>query len=148
MMCTFLYNREKCIPLQLSHCTLLNRLISQGFNGTGRYYVDYLNARCVEDCKEDDVAPNGGICGGLVKEGWVDLHDTSRICCEAKLPYLDAEFCVDNSGIGGYNGTGEYYSKGGGGVVDARCVRDCEEGEAEVSFCPIIFLGTLGALGL
>ncbi|KAL7524507.1 hypothetical protein ACHAXR_000603, partial [Thalassiosira sp. AJA248-18] len=65
------------------------------FNGTGKFYVDYQNEICVEDCEVDGEATNGGICGGIIEESWVELFDDAASCCDSKLSYV--QYCAENS---------------------------------------------------
>ena len=67
------------------------------FNGTNLFYPDSEGKRCVEDCEVGGNATNGGICGGIVEESWMQLYDDAAACCAEKLSSL-GEHCVVLSG--------------------------------------------------
>lgn len=71
---------------------------------------------CAEDCEGN--ATNGGICGGIIDESSVELFDDAMACCEAKLSYLELEYCVDNS-LEAIDGTDHYFA-----VSEGHCVKD------------------------
>lgn len=58
--------------------------------GTGLFYVDYVNSKCVADCKEG----NGAICGGLANSAQDQLYSHPHDCCESNLHWKATEFCV------------------------------------------------------
>ncbi len=57
--------------------------------GTKKFYVDWINEQCVQDC--NGPAP----CGGLA-QAWDPLYDSSAACC-AKVPGRTAGDCLYTS---------------------------------------------------
>ncbi len=86
--------------------------------GTSRFYVDYANSRCAQDCPvvdEESASGNGAAidgnntnCGGVVEDVGTTLHADAAICCAASLGYISSELCEDRSN-GTAIGTGMYY---------------------------------------
>mmetsp|Transcript_28994 Transcript_28994/g.53002 ORF Transcript_28994/g.53002 Transcript_28994/m.53002 type:complete len:675 (-) Transcript_28994:143-2167(-) len=116
------------------------------YEGTRRYYVDYRNSRCAQDCpspivveeergRNNDATLSSGttnnantICGGLVVNSTTVLHDDASSCCAATLGYMHSELCLDRSN-GTATGTGLYYP-----IEEGICVKDtsatpCPSGE-------------------
>lgn len=87
------------------------------FNGTGKFYVDYGNNKCSEDC-EGENATSGGICGGIIEDASVKLFDDAETCCAEKLSYIELEFCMANT-LTAINATEQYFS-----VTEGHCVKD------------------------
>lgn len=56
--------------------------------GSGKYYIDWRNEKCVADCAEGSGEQD---CGGLA-EIWDDLHETAADCCDY-MPWVDREQC-------------------------------------------------------
>jgi hypothetical protein len=69
--------------------------------GSGLWYADQLNGKCVTDCKEG----NGVTCGGLAKVFSDRIYSDPRSCCESELQWRFPEFCeVSNMKLlGGYS---------------------------------------------
>jgi hypothetical protein len=59
--------------------------------GSGDYYVDWQNFKCVKDCDEDSADPE---CGGLAK-GWDQLYDSQNECCSSRLSWLPQGECKE-----------------------------------------------------
>jgi len=117
------------------------------YEGTSRYYVDYRNSRCAQDCPSPVVEEEGGggnnnnatsssgstnntntNCGGLVVDSSTVLHEDAVSCCAASLGYMHSELCLDRSN-GTATGTGLYFP-----IEDGICVKDtsatpCPSGE-------------------
>jgi len=94
------YNKNKCINEQ----------------GSGLWYVDHLNKRCVVDCDESSkylrdlyllflfilmymaltlipVLTDGPLCGGIATPLSEDLYADPKSCCEDKLGWIQSQFC-------------------------------------------------------
>jgi hypothetical protein len=90
--------------------------------GTGLWYVDYAELKCVTDCEE---GVGGSTCGGLAPPNLEDLYANPRECCKAHLQWVYEEFCeADSLGNECYVGTGKFYR---GKEADEVCVRDCAD---------------------
>ena len=48
--------------------------------GTGLWYMQYVNEKCVKDCKDDGT---DNACGG-VADPWVPKYDTLKNCCRER----------------------------------------------------------------
>jgi hypothetical protein len=57
--------------------------------GSGLWYADQLNGKCVTDCKEG----NGATCGGLANVFSDRIYSDPRSCCESELQWRFPEFC-------------------------------------------------------
>ncbi|KAL7471237.1 hypothetical protein ACHAXS_011542 [Conticribra weissflogii] len=89
-------------------------------SGSGNWYVDYENKRCVQDCP---TSTTGSPCGGLA-ESHEQLFTTAAACCASRLSYFAAGFCEANSLRTPYLGSFDWY-------VDYQtnlCVQDCDSG--------------------
>ncbi|KAL7532097.1 hypothetical protein ACHAXR_006217 [Thalassiosira sp. AJA248-18] len=58
--------------------------------GSGNYYVNWVEVKCVKDCAETPTDPQ---CGGLAKR-WDPLFDSANSCCSSKLSYIDKSECT------------------------------------------------------
>jgi hypothetical protein len=86
--------------------------------GTGLWYVDYAELKCVTDCE----AGVGGTCGGLAPPNLVDLYASPQECCKENLQWIFHDFCASDSLANGcYAGSGKFYAGSTGKV----CVKDC-----------------------
>ncbi|ACI64978.1 predicted protein [Thalassiosira pseudonana CCMP1335] len=97
--------------------------LGNSYAGSGDYYVDYVNGRCVMDC--DEATPG---CGGIATTAAFTLYADAATCCSEKLGYLNADVCASNSNPAS-TGTGKYFAN----VQDSICVNDetgnCPTGE-------------------
>ena len=84
------------------------------YNGTGKFYVDYQNNKCVQDC----ATPTAG-CGGIIADTSTALYADAAACCAAKLSYVDADVCKSNSNSTS-TGTGKYYADS----QNKKCLKD------------------------
>jgi hypothetical protein len=57
--------------------------------GSGMWYADQLNGKCVVDCEES----GGEMCGGLADLHSDRLFPDARTCCEEKLHWRFTDFC-------------------------------------------------------
>eukprot|EP00804_Cyclotella_cryptica_P013486 CCRYP_020173-RA/>CCRYP_020173-RA protein AED:0.36 eAED:0.26 QI:0/0/0/1/0/0.5/2/0/299 len=64
-----------------------NKCISP--KGSGLWYVNHLEGKCVTDCEEG----NGATCGGLANPTSDELYNDPKSCCQSQLPYLSAAYC-------------------------------------------------------
>lgn len=68
--------------------------------GTGKFYINnLLNPHlCVRDCEPGGPlnSPNS-ICGGIVTESWITLHQTVDDCCNYQLRWMDLAVCKDKA---------------------------------------------------
>ena len=69
------YNKNKCINEQ----------------GSGLWYVDHLNKRCVVDCDESSKYLRDLYLLFLVRSE--DLYADPKSCCEDKLGWIQSQFC-------------------------------------------------------
>ncbi|KAL7468994.1 hypothetical protein ACHAXS_009230 [Conticribra weissflogii] len=103
-------------PDAASCCTAKLSSIAKGFceakstgttyAGSMKWYVDYENSRCEQDCKTA-----GGTCitpGGIIEASSTTLYDSASLCCAGKLSYINTEVCASNSNPSS-TGTGKYY---------------------------------------
>ena len=107
--------QERLSWIDSSNCDTL----SQGGNITGtlKWYVDYGNQMCVQDCPAD-----GASCGGLAAL-FEMLYDDETACCEEKLSYISAGLCQAKSLANGtYAGTNQWYVD----YESNKCVQDCD----------------------
>ena len=91
--------------------------------GTSKWYVDYVNEKCVQDC--DSAA--GVTCGGIVESAHVTLYESSDRCCSESLGWVPSKECeadathtLDTSS----GGTNKWYVN----YRFSRCVQDCVGG--------------------
>ena len=89
-------------------------LASGTYAGTSKWYVDYQNNKCVQDC----ATPTAG-CGGIIEDTSTALYADAAACCAAKLSYVDADVCASNSNPTS-TGTGKYYAD----TQNKKCVVD------------------------
>ena len=57
--------------------------------GSGLWYVDHENNRCVVDCEQG----NGPLCGGVISSITEDLFAEPKSCCETHLGWIHSDFC-------------------------------------------------------
>lgn len=100
------------------------------YEGTGNFYVDYKQSKCVRDCPVEESSDTNTNCGGLVETSNTRLHEDSFWCCAKDLGYMSLDLCADRSN-GTSTGTGLYYPSGDG---SSFCVKDtsampCPPGE-------------------
>ena len=82
--------------------------------------MDYSGNRCVQDCLETASPTSGdGVCGGIADS---QLFDTSQLCCDGKLAYLDLAFCMDKS-LATSTGTEKYFPDSGSSI---GCIKDTD----------------------
>jgi len=142
---------EECCRSQFSYlalglCVASSEHDGEGdvdYSGSGEYYVDYENGRCVQDCAppaSDDADPSapssssssdpssaGGICGGIVAESSTALYANATACCSARLSYMDPFLCETRSEAGGAEeGTFRLYPRASSGT----CVIDYDPSHA------------------
>ena len=140
-------NATACCEAKLRYKSLLYcETISDGgdYAGSGWYFADYPNSRCLSDC--DESIP---WCGGIVEESSVEMNETIAGCCDTFFPSIDSDLCAEASGKLCFasihftyyasitrliysssrhqpdptsTGTGKYY----GVVADSVCVADDE----------------------
>ena len=90
---------------------------------TGKFYVDYADNACKQDC----AAASGTNCGGHPGDKATQLFSTAALCCSSKLSYLNQATCVSKSTTGSAasaTGSAKWY-------VDwsiSKCVKDCPSG--------------------
>ena len=73
----FSWNINKCLGTSSSTTA----------SGTNKWYVDWTDSKCVQDCV--GTSP----CGGIV-ESWEELHSShDEECCEKKLSWLSKRAC-------------------------------------------------------
>jgi len=97
-------------------------------NGSGLWYVDHMNGKCVTDCEEG----NGETCGGFANRVSNNLYSNPRDCCSAELFYRFIEFCeADSLSSECYAGTGLFYR--GDDAGKKVCVRDCDPASGDLT---------------
>ena len=58
--------------------------------GSGKWYVNFNDFKCVKDC----IPSVGDInCGGLA-QAWDILYETSDQCCKLRLSWIDRDECT------------------------------------------------------
>ena len=68
------------------------------YEGTGKFYVNDQTETCVRDCEPGSpLEVPDRICGGIVRESWVQLFNTVTECCSFKLSWIDPDVCVDKA---------------------------------------------------
>lgn len=90
-----------------------------GSVGFGKWYVDWKDDHCLQDCDVGVAAS----CGGRARN-WDDLYDSASACCQYKLPYKNLQWCLGGSLGASYPGSGKFY-------VDSTnwiCKKDCTPG--------------------
>ena len=95
--CENYYNWEKDICIEASGGNVAT-------SATGKWYVNYKDERCVQDCPED----GGGPCGGLAYN-WDQLYGTVSDCCDSQLSWISAAECEARSTLTTRVGTGLFY---------------------------------------
>lgn len=85
--------------------------------GTSKWYVDYNDSICVQDCVGS--AP----CGGLA-DPWDSLYDDAAKCCSQRLNWIKSTTCeAQSEGTGAAPaGSTSWYADWGA----QTCVQDCE----------------------
>ena len=63
--------------------------------GSEKWYVQYTDQKCVQDCPKDDVDPT---CGGVVEDARVPLYDNPALCCHESLNWIYIYDCLMVSG--------------------------------------------------
>lgn len=71
---------------------------------TNKFYVDYSNNACKQDCPDTNPAP----CGGNPSSDKT-LFDNAQSCCREKLSWLDLNVCVSNTNGVAPTGSNLYY---------------------------------------
>ncbi|KAL3797099.1 hypothetical protein HJC23_000437, partial [Cyclotella cryptica] len=90
---------------------------------TNKFYVDYADNACKQDC----AAASGTNCAGHPGDKATQLFSTAQACCSSKLSYLNQAACVSKSTTGSAasaTGSAKWY-------VDwsvSKCVKDCPSG--------------------
>lgn len=79
---------------------------------------------CVRDC--DPYISGESSCGGIVKEVYIELHDTVEECCSQEYNYIDSELCVSKS-------TKRAISKFWPDMINGRCLDESVEPTADLS---------------
>jgi len=88
--------------------------------GTGLWYVDYKNEKCVTDCE----VGQGPFCGGHQNPVDDDLYENPSLCCKSKLPWVYLPFCeAEAFKRSCYEGTRTWYR---GYHTSNVCVMDCD----------------------
>ncbi|KAL7460409.1 hypothetical protein ACHAXS_000861 [Conticribra weissflogii] len=85
--------------------------------GSNKWFVNYNNTKCVQDCND----PQYASCRGLASP-WEMLYDTANNCCKGKVYWVLSAICVSLLTRNNFDGTGKWY-------VDWEaqdCVMDCE----------------------
>ena len=118
---------EKLGSVAKEYCEALSR--GEDFPGTGKYYTDFINNRCVEDCEVGATSINGGTCGGIVMDASVTLYDDAATCCSTTLSTIDPDFCADRS-LETPVGTSKYFADSAG-----FCVLDVEPCDPVTQVC-------------
>jgi len=107
---------EKCC----AHYYSWNLNTCQGSGGSGQFYADYANNKCVTDCE----AGSGATCGGLANLQPEALFPSPLECCKSKFSWVKEDFCeaasLPNSC---YEGTDLYYR--GDTAGESVCAKDC-----------------------
>lgn len=109
--------QEKLFWLNSELCVA--RSEQNGF--TDKFYVDYLNSKCLKDC---DAASPG--CGGSPENLSIDLFDTAKECCEAKLGWITVDQCVNGDTS---VGSGKWWVNWNGDKD--ICIKDCPKGSSD-----------------
>ena len=79
--------KQKLGWIQSTKC-IADSTKSGSLTGSGKWYVDWKQELCVQDC-DNGVAP----CGGLAN-AWDETYVTSRECCLQRLPWVDRDKCT------------------------------------------------------
>mmetsp|Transcript_18714 Transcript_18714/g.40525 ORF Transcript_18714/g.40525 Transcript_18714/m.40525 type:complete len:704 (-) Transcript_18714:151-2262(-) len=67
------------------------------YKGSDRYYVDYANGRCVQDCNPSSPNSSNKICGGTITDSSTQLYANAPSCCTFQLSHLDPLLCETRS---------------------------------------------------
>lgn len=136
--------KEECCHEQKIHfrdfadCMVYNDYDSFQYEGSFKYYVDYVNNRCVQDCRTVGVFIDGigGECklpGGIIDPFEIDLYEDAASCCAAKLSHVNPDLCESNSDPdSAAAGTGMYYADSTTGDGCALDQDDCTSVSATV----------------
>ena len=124
-----LYEDEtKCCEGKLGYMALAlceANSLGNAYTGSGKFYVDYQNNRCVADAAADTLTD---IAGGIIEDASTTLYDTVVACCAGKLSYINKDVCAANSDLSS-TGTGKYFAD----PENFMCVKDsdatCPAGE-------------------
>jgi len=97
-----------------------NKNVCMGSEGSGLWYVNYAEGKCMTDCE----ARNGDMCGGVADLSPDELFLSPKTCCAEKLPWVFNKLCESKSFLSScYQGTGRFYRGDPAGVE--VCVKDC-----------------------
>jgi len=58
--------------------------------GSGKYYIDWEDEKCVKDCAK---SATDAACGGLANK-WDPLYTSASVCCSTKLAWKDRDECT------------------------------------------------------
>lgn len=135
-----------CAASYVAPIIAADRVIPTPVTGNGKWYVDWKNEHCVQDC-DDALAPS---CGGYAYK-WDRLYADEVTCCKNSLSYKNADWCKESSLGNLYLGTGRFYVDEKSwyvhfhykafikriifsyapqhlNMVDRKCMRDCASG--------------------
>mmetsp|Transcript_31509 Transcript_31509/g.60108 ORF Transcript_31509/g.60108 Transcript_31509/m.60108 type:complete len:784 (-) Transcript_31509:593-2944(-) len=89
------------------------------YSGSEKWYADFSNTKCVQDCA-NAAHP---ACGGILTSAFVDLFDTADSCCANRLGWVQSKSCKSSSTNTAISsaGSGDYYVN----YRLSRCVKDC-----------------------
>jgi hypothetical protein len=114
---------EKNYSYKLASC------LGTAATGSGKWYLDWTNLICDQDCRKK----SGEDCGGLAEEG-TTLYKNERKCCSENT-FVS---CKDTTDLTPPTGSNKWY-------VDWKamtCVKDCESGDDCGGFAPKYMSGT------
>lgn len=87
---------ERCCKRQLDYLnTGACAELSEGggditqLRGTGEYYIEWVEQKCIKNCP----VGTGAGCGGVATGVWVPMHPDATECCN-ELYFVDQEECV------------------------------------------------------
>lgn len=83
--------REECCSEKLNWIALdvcASESIPIDAIGTLKWYVDFQNEKCHQDCSNESEFDDPH-CGGIVEDNWVPLFNTVHECCSGMLKWVD-----------------------------------------------------------
>eukprot|EP00804_Cyclotella_cryptica_P008054 CCRYP_004558-RC/>CCRYP_004558-RC protein AED:0.04 eAED:0.04 QI:1123/1/1/1/1/0.8/5/276/517 len=108
-----------CGASYVSPVIAVDRVIPSPVIVNEKWYVDWKDERCVQDC-DVGMAPS---CGGYANK-WNKLYADAATCCKSTLSYKNVDWCEESSLRNLYLGTGRFYVN----EKSWKCMRDCASG--------------------
>ena len=94
---------EECCDSKLSYinqdvCVANSRPPPSAPRGSNRWYVNWMEEKCVQDCNSKfNRLASVVSCGGIVSDASVVLYDSPYDCCAERLDWLNTTECFQRS---------------------------------------------------